>query len=110
MVNSGLAVLSKLPVSLAAAWRRSRPGGASPPSWRHRVLFASVFFWIAFSGLGLAALDKTKAPISPAEWHTALTAFVAVGFIPLGSFLLIDTALRLTRRLEAAHAEAKRPA
>lgn len=102
MNNVGLALLPLLAVLLATAWRRSRPGGAPAPSWRQGAVFASAFFWIAFSAVGLAALGQTRAPISRGDWREAVAAVIVIGAVPLGAFLLIDTALGLTRRWEAA--------
>ena len=99
---------SRLIAILAAgAYRRSRTPGAVPFAWRQAVLIALTIFAGGFLGLGLGGLRMTQAPISPAEWNEAVAAFLVIGCTPLGVFLLLDVALRLTRGWEAGRLAGK---
>jgi hypothetical protein len=102
MIGGSLVVLPLIAVLAATVYRRSRPAGSPPRSWREGVVFGLTFFGTAFIGMGLAAFGQTKAPVSPTDWCAVIVALVVMGCTPLGVFLLLDTALRLTRRWEEA--------
>ena len=98
MNDGSLTALVVVAFVFALAYRRSQAAGAPAVSWRQRVVFGLTFFGCAFVGVGINALARTEAPISAKYWREALTALVAIGAAPLTVFLLLDSALRLTRR------------
>jgi hypothetical protein len=53
-------------------------------------------FALLFPSLVVAALGRTAATISPAEWWETVGLSAAIGAIPLAAWLVLDAALRLT--------------
>jgi hypothetical protein len=105
MLNGSLAILPLIAILMARGFRRLQPAGSPPLSWRWGIWFGTTFFAVAFISLGLAALNGTTAPISTTEWFKTVGAVSAIGLIPLGIFLILEFALRLTRKLESSHVD-----
>jgi hypothetical protein len=94
-------VVVLLPLLVALAFGRTLAARGARPTARQRVALGLGVFAVLFPALGLAALSKTVAPISPSEWWQAIGLLAAIGATPLGAWLVLDAALRLTRRWEA---------
>lgn len=88
-------------VSLAMLPMVARPRFRAA-TWRQRAILALTFFGTAFVGMGLASLNRTQAAITGAEWNESMRAVIAIGCAPIGAFLLLDTALWMTRRWVAS--------
>jgi hypothetical protein len=83
---------------IAFAYGRVHAERGTSPTIRQRVTLGLSMFAVLFPALAMAALSKTSAPISAAEWWECILISAAIGVTPLASWLVLETALRLTRQ------------
>lgn len=97
MSSGTAAVVVLFGLLMALAYGRVHAARGTSPTISQRVTLGLSVFAVLFPALAVAALSKTTAPISPAEWWECIGLSGAIGIAPLAIWLVLDTALRLTR-------------
>jgi hypothetical protein len=104
MSSGTAAVVVTLGLLIAFAYGRFHAERGTRPTIRQRVTLGLSVFAVLFPALAVAALSKTTAPISPAEWWESIGLSGAIGVAPLAIWLVLDAALRRTRLWAGGHA------